>query len=76
MITKIKSITNLAVFKDFDWDTVIRDDGNNVVLFKTINIFCGRNYSGKTTSDTKAKILFRIKKSKKWEHQNLILQII
>lgn len=49
MITKFKSITNLAVFKNFIWDTTIRDDGNNVVLFKSINILYGRNYSGKTT---------------------------
>lgn len=49
MITKFKSITNLAVFQNFVWDTTIRDDGNNVVLFKPINIFYGRNYSGKTT---------------------------
>lgn len=49
MITKFKSINNLAVFKHFDWDSTIRDNGNNVVLFKPINIFYGRNYSGKTT---------------------------
>ena len=49
MITKIKSINNLAVFQNFNWDTSIRDEGNNVVLFKPINIFYGRNYSGKTT---------------------------
>ena len=49
MITKFKSINNLAVFQNFNWDTTIRDDGNNVVLFKPINIFYGRNYSGKTT---------------------------
>ena len=49
MITKFKSINNLAVFQNFIWDTTIRDDGNNVVLFKPINIFYGRNYSGKTT---------------------------
>ena len=49
MITKFKSIVNLAVFQNFVWDTTIRDDGNNVVLFKPINIFYGRNYSGKTT---------------------------
>ena len=49
MITKLKSINNLAVFQNFTWDTSIRDDGNNVVLFKPINIFYGRNYSGKTT---------------------------
>lgn len=49
MITKFKSIANLAVFQNFVWDTTIRDDGNNVVLFKPINIIYGRNYSGKTT---------------------------
>ena len=49
MITKFKSINNLAVFQNFNWDANIRDEGNNVVLFKSINIFYGRNYSGKTT---------------------------
>ncbi|WP_300599133.1 AAA family ATPase [Niabella sp.] len=49
MIAKFKSITNLAVFQNFNWDTTIRDGGNNVVTFKPINIFYGRNYSGKTT---------------------------
>lgn len=49
MITKFKSINNLAVFQNFNWDNTIRDEGNNVVLFKPINIFYGRNYSGKTT---------------------------
>lgn len=49
MITKLKSINNLAVFQNFNWDTNIRDEGNNVVLFKAINILYGRNYSGKTT---------------------------
>lgn len=49
MITKFKSINNLAVFQNFSWDTSIRDEGNNVVLLKPINIFYGRNYSGKTT---------------------------
>lgn len=49
MITKFKSINNLAVFQNFIWDTSIRDEGNNIVLFKPINIFYGRNYSGKTT---------------------------
>ncbi|MBC7525896.1 MAG: AAA family ATPase [Flavobacterium sp.] len=49
MIKKIKSINNLAVFQNFNWDDSIRDEGNNVVLFKPINIFYGRNYSGKTT---------------------------
>ncbi len=29
MITKFKSITNLAVFQNFDWDTIIHDDRDN-----------------------------------------------
>lgn len=49
MITKFKSINNLAVFQNFNWDANIGDKGNNVVPFKKINIFYGRNYSGKTT---------------------------
>lgn len=49
MITKFKSIDNLAVFQNFNWDTTMRDEGNNIVLLKRINIFYGRNYSGKTT---------------------------
>ncbi len=49
MITKFKSIKKLAVFQDFDWDANMRDKGNNIVSFKSINILYGRNYSGKTT---------------------------
>ena len=49
MITKFKSIRNLAVFKNFTWNNSLRDSGNNVILFKPINILYGRNYSGKTT---------------------------
>ena len=49
MITKFKSIKNLAVFQNFDWDSSLRDEGNNVISFNSINIFYGRNYSGKTT---------------------------
>lgn len=49
MITKFKNIKNLAVFKDFDWDNSLRNQRNEVILFKKVNIFYGRNYSGKTT---------------------------
>lgn len=49
MITKIKSIGNLAVFKDFVWDQAVLDDSGIVRQFKNINILYGRNYSGKTT---------------------------
>ncbi len=49
MIKKIKSIKDFAVFTDFDWDKSVRDNGNNIVEFKKVNIVYGRNYSGKTT---------------------------
>jgi wobble nucleotide-excising tRNase len=49
VITKFKSINNLAVFQNYEWDTNVQDAGGNVVNFKHINIIYGRNYSGKTT---------------------------
>lgn len=43
MIKKIEFIRNLGVFHDFKWDKETLED------FRDINIFYGRNYSGKTT---------------------------
>ena len=48
-IKKIDLIKNMAVFQDFQWKSSVRDEGNNIAEFKKINIFYGRNYSGKTT---------------------------
>lgn len=49
MITKFKTIKNLAVFQNFVWDSSVCDGAGNVQLFKEINVIYGRNYSGKTT---------------------------
>jgi len=49
MIKKIKSIKNLAVFNNFNWDSEVVDENNNALEFKRTNIIYGRNYSGKTT---------------------------
>lgn len=49
MISKIEYIRDMAVFKDFNWRVSLRDSGNNHIDFKKLNIFYGRNYSGKTT---------------------------
>lgn len=49
MITKFKTIGNLAVFKDFNWDKSVLDSSGKICLFKDINILYGRNYSGKTS---------------------------
>ena len=48
-INKIETIKGMAVFNDFRWASSVRDSGNNIAEFKKINIFYGRNYSGKTT---------------------------
>lgn len=49
MIKKFTTINNLAVFKNFSWDSSVKDSAGNVLDFKPINILYGRNYSGKTT---------------------------
>lgn len=49
MITKFKTIKNLAVFQNFVWDSAVCDGAGTVQLFKDINVIYGRNYSGKTT---------------------------
>jgi len=48
-IKKIDHIKNMAVFQDFRWTSSLRDDGNNIAELKKLNLFYGRNYSGKTT---------------------------
>ncbi|RMS30138.1 hypothetical protein ALP70_01565 [Pseudomonas savastanoi] len=49
VFTKINNIKNFAVFKEFNWDTSVRDEGNNIGKFKKLNVIYGRNYSGKTS---------------------------
>lgn len=52
-VAKIDLIKNMAVFKDFHWDSVVVEGKNDkkgkVAEFNEINILYGRNYSGKTT---------------------------
>ena len=48
MITKFKEIKNMAVFKDFAWDSSALEQGHPLEL-KQVNVLYGRNYSGKTT---------------------------
>ena len=49
MIEKFKTITKFGIFQNFDWDSTLRDQGNNITTFKKLNIVYGRNYSGKTS---------------------------
>jgi AAA15 family ATPase/GTPase len=49
MFKKIKTITDMAVYKNFDWDRAVKESNNRIAEFKSVNIIYGRNYSGKTT---------------------------
>ncbi|MDM1248497.1 AAA family ATPase [Acinetobacter sp. R933-2] len=50
-ILKINKIDNFGIFKNFDWSSNLANPTNRNQLydFKDINIFYGRNYSGKTS---------------------------
>ncbi|MGB5828131.1 MAG: AAA family ATPase [Pseudomonas mandelii] len=68
MFTKINKIKNFAVFKDFDWDLSVRDEGRTVGKFKKLNIIYGRNYSGKTSLSRIMRSLELKKKHDKYQH--------
>jgi len=55
-IRKIKTIGNLATFKNFNWDISVKDK-SGVRDFLKHNIIYGRNYSGKTTISRIARAL-------------------
>ncbi|WP_257219943.1 AAA family ATPase [Acinetobacter sp. YH12239] len=48
-IKKISEIRNFSIFKDFNWDENLSLENSQTYDFKDINIFYGRNYSGKTS---------------------------
>ena len=48
MIERI-DIANFGSYKDFEWNVSVRDTNGNPKNFKKLNLFYGKNYSGKTT---------------------------
>jgi len=51
-IKRIAEIKNFSIFKDFDWASNLSyqiKENTEIYDFKDINIFYGRNYSGKTS---------------------------
>ena len=48
-IQRISKIDNFSIFKNFDWNQHLSLGNNQTYDFKDINIFYGRNYSGKTS---------------------------
>ncbi|WP_145329933.1 AAA family ATPase [Paenibacillus xylanexedens] len=49
MIKKIRTIRNLAVFQNFEWDNSVINNNGQIMRFDRMNILYGRNYAGKTT---------------------------
>jgi wobble nucleotide-excising tRNase len=75
MITKFKTIKNLAVFQNFVWGASVLDTAGNVQLFKEINVIYGRNYSGKTTLSRIVRALERAELSDKYENPEFQVSI-
>lgn len=48
-INKISEIKNFSIFRNFEWEQNLSLENNQTYDFKDINIFYGRNYSGKTS---------------------------
>ena len=48
-IIKRIDISNFGSYQNFKWKDSIKNDKNEVIDFKKLNILYGRNYSGKTT---------------------------
>lgn len=68
MITKFKSVRNLAVFQNFNWDNEVVNTSGTPQKFNKINIIYGRNYSGKTTLSRIARALEKGQISEKYEN--------
>lgn len=75
MIKKFKTIKNMAVYQDFQWDRTARDKGNNPIQFKRLNIIYGRNYSGKTTLSRIVRALEIGSLSDKYLHPEFCIEI-
>src|SRR5690606_5207108 len=75
MITKFKTIKNLAVFQNFVWDASVLDTTGAVQIFKEINVIYGRNYSGKTTLSRIVRALERGELSDKYENPEFQVSI-
>lgn len=75
MIKKFKSIKNLAVFKEFDWNSSVKARNGVVRSLKKINIVYGHNYSGKTTLSRIVRALETGVISDKYENPDFIVEL-
>ncbi|BAP35602.1 hypothetical protein AS4_06620 [Acinetobacter guillouiae] len=75
---RISKIDNFSIFKNFDWafNLSYQNGGSTKVYdFKDINIFYGRNYSGKTSLSKIIRSLETKKLSSKYENPNFKIEL-
>lgn len=75
---RISKIDNFSIFKSFDWDSNLsyQNGGNTEIYdFKDINIFYGRNYSGKTSLSKIIRSLETKKLSPKYENPSFKIEL-
>lgn len=78
-IKRIAEIKNFSIFKNFNWDSNLtyqnKQGQNEVYDFKDINIFYGRNYSGKTSLSKIIRALETKVLSPKYENPDFKIEI-
>ncbi|OTG79218.1 AAA family ATPase [Acinetobacter sp. ANC 4648] len=75
---RISKIDNFSIFKSFDWDSNLsyQNGGNTEIYdFKDINIFYGRNYSGKTSLSKIVRSLETKNLSLKYENPSFKIEL-
>lgn len=74
MIKKIKTIRNLATFKNFNWDDSVKNKENSIIEFNKLNIIYGRNYSGKTSVSRVLRMLEIKEKYEKYPDVGFVIE--
>lgn len=78
-ILRISEIKNFSIFKDFNWDTNLtyqnKQGQSEVYNFKDINIFYGRNYSGKTSLSKIIRSLEKQEIPPKYDHPDFKIKL-
>ncbi|OAL80990.1 hypothetical protein AY606_14280 [Acinetobacter sp. SFB] len=74
-IKRIAEIQNFSIFKDFDWSQNLSLGNNQFYDFKDINIFYGRNYSGKTSLSKIIRSLEKKALPPKYDNPNFKIQL-
>ena len=77
-LKRISKIDNFSIFKNFDWDSSLsyqKGSSSHIYDFKDINIFYGRNYSGKTSLSKIIRSLKTKQISPKYENPSFKIEL-